>query len=82
VDNLSSVGGTKIAPAYNGQPCGPTLRVKPGDTLKVTLVNNLTPMTATERELYEYILDPENEEQNEVNVTVIYNRLDATNGNV
>jgi hypothetical protein len=82
VDDLQSVGGTKIAPAYNGEPCGPTLHVKPGDTLQVTLVNNLPPMSETERELYDYILDPANEENNEANVTAIYNRLDVTNGNV
>jgi FtsP/CotA-like multicopper oxidase with cupredoxin domain len=28
--------------SYNGQPTGPTLRVKPGDTLRVLLVNRLT----------------------------------------
>jgi hypothetical protein len=58
------------------------LRLKPGDTLKVTLVNNLPPMSDTERQLYEYIMNAENEKDDEVNVTVIYNRLDATNGNV
>mmetsp|Transcript_3218 Transcript_3218/g.6048 ORF Transcript_3218/g.6048 Transcript_3218/m.6048 type:complete len:591 (+) Transcript_3218:145-1917(+) len=82
VADLQSIRGGKIAPAYNGEPIGPTLRVKPGDTLRVTLVNNLRPMTESERELYEYVQDPANEEANEANVTVIYNRLDASNGNV
>ena len=82
VDELVSVLDTKIAPAYNGEPCGPTLRVRPGDTLKVTLINNLPAMTSTENELYNYIQDPQNEIDNLVNVTAIYNRLDVTTGNV
>lgn len=29
--------------SYNGQPVGPTLRAKPGDTLRITLKNSLPP---------------------------------------
>ena len=82
VDDLVSVQDTKIAPAYNDEPYGPTLRVKAGDTLRVTLINNLPAMTSQEQELYNYIQDPQNEIDNLVNVTAIYNRLDITNGNV
>lgn len=80
---LESLNGTRIAPAYNGAPVGPTLRVKPGDTLRVKLNNNLEPGTDVDRELYEYVLDPLNDldEKADVNVTIIYNRLDEI-GNI
>jgi FtsP/CotA-like multicopper oxidase with cupredoxin domain len=81
VDLLESFNGTKIGPAYNGAPVGPTLRVKPGDTLAVTLENKLPPPTDLDRELYGYIQDPVSEEEDELNVTIIYNRLDEA-GNI
>lgn len=81
VDRLESLNGTRFAPAYNASPIGPTIRVKPGDTLKVTLNNNLAPGTDLDRELNAYVMDPQNAVDNDVNVTIIYNRLDEI-GNV
>jgi FtsP/CotA-like multicopper oxidase with cupredoxin domain len=81
VDFLESLNGTRIGPGYNGAPVGPTLRVKPGDTLIVTLNNNLSPATPLDRELHDYVMDPNNAIENDVNVTIIYNRLSAI-GNI
>lgn len=39
-------GGTRWAMTYNGSVNGPTLRVRPGDTLSVTLVNKLSEPTS------------------------------------
>mmetsp|Transcript_24682 Transcript_24682/g.38025 ORF Transcript_24682/g.38025 Transcript_24682/m.38025 type:complete len:605 (-) Transcript_24682:603-2417(-) len=78
VDLVSSLDGKRLAPGYNGNPIGPTLRVKPGDTLTVTLNNNLDPSPAYDRELMEYVQNPNSDESN---VTIIYNRLTA-NGNI
>ena len=58
VDFLLSLDGTRYAPAYNGKSVGPTFRVKPGDTIRIKLVNNLLPESDTGRELYKYVLDP------------------------
>ena len=58
VDYLVSLNGTRYAPAYNGKVVGPTFRVKPGDTIRITLVNNLLPESDIGRELYKYVLDP------------------------
>ena len=58
VDYLVSLNGTRYAPAYNGKSVGPTFRVKPGDTIRITLVNNLSPESDIGRELYQYVLDP------------------------
>ncbi|CAJ1943259.1 unnamed protein product [Cylindrotheca closterium] len=77
VGMVESLNGTRVAPGYNGKPMGPTLRVSPGDTLRVTLVNGLE-TTATDRQLYEYVMD---EESDYVNKTIVYNRLSAI-GNV
>ena len=49
--------------------------MKPGDTVTVTLNNNLAPSPELDRELNAYVMDPANLEDNEANVTVIYNRL-------
>eukprot|EP00814_Leptocylindrus_danicus_P002642 CAMPEP_0116035790 /NCGR_PEP_ID=MMETSP0321-20121206/20639_1 /TAXON_ID=163516 /ORGANISM="Leptocylindrus danicus var. danicus, Strain B650" /LENGTH=105 /DNA_ID=CAMNT_0003512813 /DNA_START=21 /DNA_END=335 /DNA_ORIENTATION=- len=57
IDLVTSLNGTRVAPGYNGGPIGPTLRVKPGDLLTVTLVNNLGPGSDLDTELYEYIQD-------------------------
>ena len=58
VDYLLSLDGTRYAPAYNGKVVGPTFRVKPGDTIRIKLVNNLSPESDIGRELYKYVLDP------------------------
>ena len=58
VDYLLSLDGTRYAPAYNGKVVGPTFRVKPGDTIRIKLVNNLLPESDIGRELYKYVLDP------------------------
>jgi FtsP/CotA-like multicopper oxidase with cupredoxin domain len=81
VDYIQSLNGARIGPGYNGAPIGPTLRVKQGDTLSVTLNNNLNPATPLERELHDYVMDPDNAVTNDANVTVIYNRLSAI-GNI
>jgi hypothetical protein len=74
VDLVTSLNGARIAPGYNGKPVGPTLRVKPGDTLRVTLVNNLDQAPeVVSRSLYEYVY---NDKSDFVNVSRIYNRLD------
>lgn len=57
VGMVESLNGTRVAPGYNGEPVGPTLRVSPGDTLRVTLVNTLE-TSALDRELQEYVMDP------------------------
>lgn len=64
--------GVRTAPGYNGASVGPTLRVKPGDTVEVTLNNNLDPSPAIDLELNQYVMDPTSDD---VNVTIIYNRL-------
>ena len=54
---VTSLNGTRVAPGYNGNPTGPTLRVKPGDVLTVTLINNLQPGLELDKELYAYTKD-------------------------
>jgi FtsP/CotA-like multicopper oxidase with cupredoxin domain len=71
-----SLNGTRFSPLYNAGPVGPTLRVRPGDLLTVTLNNNLPPSPSRDIELLRYIQDPKNEIDDYVNVTKIYNRLD------
>lgn len=73
--------GTRYSPQFNGGPIGPTLRVRPGDTLTVTLINSLPPSPPRDRELFDYIMDPQNEADDLTNVTVVYNRLSEI-GNV
>lgn len=58
-----------------GQPIGPTLRVKPGDLLTVTLNNSLPAGSSVDRELYDYTHNPQNEMDEPRNMTIIYNRL-------
>jgi FtsP/CotA-like multicopper oxidase with cupredoxin domain len=72
-----TLNGTRYAPAFNGGPIGPTLRVKPGDMLRVTLQNNLDTSAPRDLELLQYIQDPQNEENDPINVTIIYNRLSS-----
>jgi hypothetical protein len=81
VDLLESLNGNRIAPAYNGATVGPTIRLKPGDSFKVILNNNLEPGTDLDRELNEYVMGTQNNIDSDVNVTSIYNRLDE-NGNI
>lgn len=81
LDYLVSLEGRRISPAYNKEPVGPTLRVKPGDKVSVTLVNSLPPGTDLDHALYDYTHDETNEMTNEANMTVIYNRLSEI-GNV
>jgi hypothetical protein len=66
--------GYRLAPGYNGGAVGPTLRVKPGDILTVTLNNKMDPSPARDLELNDYVL---NTSSDDANVTVIYNRLTA-----
>jgi len=75
VDWVTSVNGTRIAPGYNGNAMGPTIRVKPGDLVSITLKNNLEPSTSQERELLDYVYNPDSEILDELNVTIAYNRL-------
>lgn len=81
VKSTLSLDGTRLAPHYNSKPMGPTLRVKPGDALSVTLNNLLPPGSDLDRELYDYTHDPQNEIDNLVNMTIIYNRLDEVGNN-
>jgi FtsP/CotA-like multicopper oxidase with cupredoxin domain len=78
---LESLNGTRLAPAYNGETVGPTLRLKPGDSFKVVLKNSLDPGSAMDRELNGYVMDIQNSIDSDANVTTIYNRL-STNGNI
>jgi FtsP/CotA-like multicopper oxidase with cupredoxin domain len=64
--------GYRTGPGYNGAAVGPTLRVKPGDKLTVTLNNNLDPSPAHDKELYSYVMDRTSDD---ANVTIVYNRL-------
>ena len=77
VDLVVSLDMNRTAPGYNGISIGPTLRVKPGDTLRVTLINDLPDdddkKTAYDRQLYDYVTD---EGSDFVNVSRIINRLD------
>jgi len=75
VDWVTSVNGTRVAPGYNGNAMGPTIRVKPGDSVSITLKNNLDHISSQERELLDYVYNPESEVLNELNVTIVYNSL-------
>lgn len=77
VDMVLSLNGTRNAPGYNGNPIGPTIRIKPGDTLSVTLINNLEPSSDYDHELHEFVYDRNSEKVNDVNVSIVYNRLTA-----
>jgi FtsP/CotA-like multicopper oxidase with cupredoxin domain len=78
---LESLNGTRIAPAYNDGTVGPTIRLKPGDSFKVILKNSLDPGSALDRELSEFVMDPQNGIDSHANVTTIFNRL-SNNGNI
>jgi FtsP/CotA-like multicopper oxidase with cupredoxin domain len=84
VGSVLSLNGTRIASGYNvinGATVGPTIRLKPGEQLKVILNNNLGSATDLDRELNEYVMDTQNNIDSYANVTTIYNRLDE-NGNI
>lgn len=72
---VTSLNGTRVAPGYNGSPTGPTLRVKPGDLLTVTLVNNLEPGSELDTELYEYTQDSSVDAMNRTIVSLIFNLI-------
>ena len=55
VDLVNTPELNRTAPGYNGAPVGPTLRAKPGDKVRITLVNNLEPSPADELKLFEGI---------------------------
>ena len=63
---------SRMAPGYNGLPVGPTLIVRQGDTMKVTLRNSLPPGSDLDKALYAYVRDPASDEHN---VTAIVNRI-------
>jgi FtsP/CotA-like multicopper oxidase with cupredoxin domain len=67
-----SINRKRTAPGYNGAAIGPTLRVRPGDTLQIILQNNLSPSPTLDHELHAYVMDPRSDD---ANVTAIYNRL-------
>ena len=75
VSEVISLNGSRIAPGYNGKGVGPTLIVNPGDRVKITLVNNLSPASATSRDLYDYVIDEEVFAQDPDAQTIAYNRL-------
>ena len=64
--------GSRLAPGYNGLPIGPTLIVRQGDTMKVTLRNSLPSGSDLDREIYSYVRDPASDENN---VTALVNRI-------
>jgi len=76
VDYLLSLDGfTRYAPAYNGKSVGPTFRVKPGDKIKIKLINNLLPESNIGHELYKFVLDPDPVDT--INQTIVFNRLNS-----
>lgn len=81
VDLVLSLNSNRLAPGYNGAPIGPTLRAKPGDTVIVTLINNLEPGSDLDHELYSYTHDRQEATNNDANMTIVYNRLDSI-GNI
>ena len=75
VSEVVSLNGSRVAPGYNGKAVGPTLVADPGDKVKITLVNDLPPASASSRKLYEYVLDEEAFLEDPNAQTIIYNRL-------
>jgi hypothetical protein len=71
VGMVTSLNGDRIAAGYNGKPVGPTLRLNAGDTLRLTLENNLEPNTDVDVELFEYIMTS----YNDANVSIVSHRL-------
>jgi FtsP/CotA-like multicopper oxidase with cupredoxin domain len=71
VGMVTSLNGDRIGQGYNGKPVGPTLRLKAGDTLRLSLENNLEPNTDVDVELFEYIMTSDND----ANVSTVSHRL-------
>lgn len=69
-----SLNKTRLSPLYNGQPMGPTLKVKPGDVLTLTLDNQLPTSSAADKAKMAMLKDPTADANN---VTKMYNRLKA-----
>jgi FtsP/CotA-like multicopper oxidase with cupredoxin domain len=67
-----SLDGTRLSPLYNGQPMGPTLKVKPGDVLTLTLNNQLSPISEDQAEMMAKLHDGD---ADAAEVTKLYNRL-------
>jgi len=74
----TSLDDTRISPLYNGQPMGPTIKVKPGDVLTLTLDNQLSPSSDEEKAMMTTIKDPK---ADATEVTKLYNRL-QDNGSI
>ena len=78
----------RTAPGYNGAAVGPTLRASPGDTVRITLVNNLDPSSDADVALSNFVLAPVAEDDAEVaaaktvNQTLFVNRLTYPKGNI
>jgi len=66
---------TRYSPQYNGGPIGPTLRLKPGDLLIVTLNNDLEPSDGDEMDNLDFVQDPDSETDDPARVAMVYNRL-------
>ena len=75
VSEVTSLNGTRIGPGYNGKAVGPTLIANPGDKVKITLVNDLSPADETSRVLFDYVLDEEVFAEDPDSQTIVYNRL-------
>jgi FtsP/CotA-like multicopper oxidase with cupredoxin domain len=72
----TTLNGTRKSPIYNRGLVCPTIRIKCVETLTVTLNNECaTDNESYTRELMQYINDPQNEIDNLVNVTIIYNHF-------
>ena len=83
VDLFTTTELGRTAPGYNNGPVGPTLRAKPGDQVRIKLVNNLKPSPAEELELSSFAMTPvADNEAKEVNQTLTVNRLQYPTGNL
>lgn len=74
----TSLSDTRLSPLYNGQPMGPTIKVKPGDVLTLTLDNKLAPSSEEEKAMMATVKDPN---ADAAEVTKLYNRL-QDDGNI
>lgn len=71
----------RVGPGYNGAGVGPTLRAKPGDTVRIKLVNNLDPSDPADLEKSSFALTPVvDDKENEVKQTLLINRLHPPEG--
>ena len=82
VDLVTTPELNRTAPGYNGSPVGPTLRAKPGDTVRITLINDLEPSPAEHLELSSFAMTPVvDDDAKEINQTLLVNRLAYPTGN-